>query len=111
MIILRLVTLILAAVVIAAPAHAGDAAAPLFGPEQYVRAGGIDISVPGYSVPSFVLWDGDDLPDLVVGQGSGIDLYGMVRVYLNRGTHGSPLFTDWFFVQAGGGDLQSPGGG
>ena len=108
---LRIVTILLAAAALAAPASAGAAAVPVFGPGQYVQAGGVDIDVPGYSVPSFVLWDGDDLPDLVVGQGSGIDLYGKVRVYINRGSPGAPLFTDWFYVQAGGGDLESPGGG
>ena len=83
----------------------------ILGPEQAVQAGGADISVPGYSVPSFVRWDGDGLSDLIVGEGSGLTGFGKVRVYINRGTPGNPLFTDYFYAQAAGSDLQSPGGG
>ena len=31
----------------------------VLGPEVIVQAGGAAIDVPGYSVPSFVAWDGD----------------------------------------------------
>ena len=81
------------------------------GPVQVVQAGGSDITVPGYSVPSFVHWDGDGLKDLVIGEGSGITGYGLVRVYLNSGTPGNPQFNGYFYAQADGSDLQSPGGG
>lgn len=80
------------------------------GPAEFVPAGGIDIAVPGYSVPSFVPWDGDDLPDLVVGEGSGT-YTPKVRVYLNVGTESAPLFTTYFYAQANGSDLTVPGGG
>jgi hypothetical protein len=83
----------------------------ILGPEQAVQAGGADISVPGYSVPSFVHWDDDGLKDLVVGEGSGITGFGRVRVYINSGTPGNPLFTGYFYAQSEGSDLQSPGGG
>ena len=76
-----------------------------------MQAGGIDLWVPGYSVPSFVHWDDDGLKDLVVGEGSGVTGFGLVRVYLNSGTSGNPIFTGFFFAQANGSDLQSPGGG
>ncbi len=88
-----------------------SAAGLVLGPEQTVQAGGADISVPGYSVPSFVHWDDDGLKDLVVGEGSGITGFGLVRVYLNIGTPGNPVFTGFFYAQANGSDLQSPGGG
>ncbi len=88
-----------------------SAAGLVLGPEQVVQAGGADISVPGFSVPSFVYWDDDGLKDLVVGEGSGMTGYGLVRVYLNSGTPGSPVFTTYFYAQANGSDLQSPGGG
>ena len=49
---------------------APPAAADLYlGPEELVQADSVDIQVPGWSVPSFVYWDGDDLKNLVVGEG------------------------------------------
>jgi len=88
-----------------------SAAGLVLGPEQAVQAGGVDISVPGYSVPSFVDWDDDGLKDLVVGEGSGLTGFGYVRVYLNSGTPGSPVFTGYFYAQSNSSALQSPGGG
>jgi len=87
------------------------AAGLVLGPEQIVQAGGTDLYVPGYSVPSFVHWDDDGLKDLVVGEGSGVSGYGLVRIYLNAGTPGNPVFNGFFYAQAEGADLQSPGGG
>ncbi len=101
------------AVIMAAFLLAGAVSAPAsvyLGAEQYVQAGGFDIDVPGYSVPSFVFWNGDDLPDLVVGQGSGTT-QAKVRVYLNVGTAEQPVFPDYFFVQSEGVDLVVTGGG
>ena len=74
------------------------------GPEEVITAGGLAIRVDGYSVPSYVDWDGDGLKDLVVGEktSSGV---GMVRVYPNKGTAGSPEFDSYFFVQSGSHDL------
>ena len=91
---------------------AGPAAAHVsFGPEELIQTGGNDIDVPGFSVPSFVHWDGDALPDLVVGEGGlGLD-DGKVRVYLNGGTAHEPAFTGFFYVQSNGMDLASPSGG
>jgi hypothetical protein len=80
----------------------------LLGPEQYVQAGGADILVSGYSVPSYTYWDGDELMDLIVGEGGDP---GKVRVYLNVGTLGSPQFSDFFYAQSQGADLTVPGGG
>ena len=63
---------------------AGQAAGQLnLGPEQCVQSDGLDIAVPGYSVPSFVYWDGDDLKDLIVGEGSGTET-ARVRIYLEK---------------------------
>jgi hypothetical protein len=88
-----------------------SAAGLVLGPEQAVQAGGVDIAVPGFSVPSFVFWDDDGLKDLVVGEGSGMTGFGLVRVYLNSGTPGSPVFTGYFYAQSNSSALQSPGGG
>lgn len=83
----------------------------VLGPEGLVQAGGVDIDVPGYSVPSFVFWNSDTLKDLVVGEGGGGVTEGKVRVYLNVGTPGNPQFNDYFYVQSSGADLISPGAG
>ncbi len=77
------------------------------GPEEVVQAGGKDIVVPGYSVPSFEDWNGDHLGDLIVGEGGG-GLSGKVRVYLNVGTESDPCFVNSFYVQADGRDLTCP---
>ena len=76
------------------------------GSEEFVQVGGVDIGVPGYSVPSFTYWNSDDLPDLVIGQGSGSSTPGKVRVYLNDGNDTEPNFSDFFYAQkADGNDL------
>lgn len=80
------------------------------GPERFVKAGGIDIHVNDYSVPSFAHWDDDGRPDLIVGEGSGSER-GRVRVFLNEGTPGDPRFSDFFLAQSNGGPLTLPGGG
>ncbi len=80
------------------------------GPEEIVQAGGIDIDVPGYSVPSFVDWNNDSLPDLVVGEGGG-GYTGKVRVYENVGTSSSPAFSSYTYVQSAGADLTCPASG
>jgi hypothetical protein len=82
----------------------------LLGAEELVQAGGIEIAVPGYSVPSFVLWDGDGLRDLLVGEGGG-GVPGKVRVYRNVGTATAPVFVDHSFVQSEGADLTLAGFG
>jgi len=81
------------------------------GPEQIVQAAGADLMVPGYSVPSLVDWNEDGRPDLMVGEGSGATGPAKVRVYLNQGTAGAPLFDDYLYVQSGGRDLSLPGSG
>lgn len=80
------------------------------GPDELVEAGGVDISVPGYSVPSFVDWNNDNLQDLVIGQGSGTQPV-KVRVYLNVGTQSNPQFSGYFYAQSLGADLTTTGSG
>ncbi|MFH1277317.1 MAG: T9SS type A sorting domain-containing protein [Candidatus Eisenbacteria bacterium] len=101
-------TLVLLVIVVSpAAAFAGTA----HGPEETISAGGVEIAVPGYSVPSFAFWDGDALPDLLVGEGGGAYPDGKVRVYPNVGTLSEPLFDGWFYVQSDGEDLICPGSG
>jgi hypothetical protein len=80
-------------------------AALQLGPAQTVQADGADISVPGYSVPSWVDWNSDGLKDLLVGQGGGVSLQGKVRIYLNVGSGSQPVFSSYAFAQAAGSDL------
>lgn len=81
------------------------------GPEQIMQAGGSDIDVAGFSVPSFVDWDNDGLEDLVIGEGGGGITQARVRVYLNKGTSVEPQFSSYFFAQSAGSDLVVPGSG
>jgi hypothetical protein len=81
-----------------------------FGPVRLVQADGATIVASGYSVPSLVPWNGDALPDLVVGEGSGT-VPGKVRVYLNVGTTSEPEFSTFFYAQADGADLTVTGSG
>lgn len=80
------------------------------GPEELVQAGGVEIAVPGYSVPSFEDWNNDLLKDLIVGEGGGA-VPGKVRVYLNVGTEADPCFADYFYAQSDGQDLACPAQG
>lgn len=81
------------------------------GPGQLVQSAGLDITVPGYSVPSFVDWNDDGLMDLIVGEGSGGSPSAKVGVYLNTGTAGAPQFSGSFYAQSVGSDLIETGSG
>jgi hypothetical protein len=77
--------------------------------EEIIQSGGVDIDVPGYSVPSTADWNDDGLPDLIVGEGGS---EAKVRVYVNvSGTQGAPEFDGYAYAQAGTTDLVEPGGG
>ncbi|MBC8367975.1 VCBS repeat-containing protein, partial [bacterium] len=78
------------------------------GQEEIVQAGGIDIQVDAYSAPCHGDWNGDDLPDLLVGDG-GIIYAGTIHLYLNVGVLGNPSFSDAGHIQAGEADLEVPG--
>ena len=80
------------------------------GPAVLVPADGVAIDVSGYSVPSFVDWNNDNLNDLIVGEGGGYE-DGKVRIYLNVGTEADPQFSKPFYAQSNGMDLTCPGSG
>ena len=73
------------------------------GPQQIITAGGADIDVGYYSVPSFVHWNEDGKKDLVVGEKNGA--LGQVRVYLNQGTAAVPSFDAFQYAQSNGSAL------
>ena len=99
--------ILLACVLAAASARTfADGSVLNLGPEELVQAGGVDIDVGTYSVPSFDYWDSDDHKDLIVGAGNG-----KVRVYLNVGTESDPQFSDYFYAQSNGSDLYCPPSG
>ena len=92
-------------VAVAVTASAAPAAADFaLGPEELVQAGGSAVAVSGYSVPSFAFWNGDALPDLIVGEG-GSGFAGKVRVYLNEGQPAAPQFSSFSYAQSLGVDL------
>lgn len=102
---IRLLTVVAAA--FAFPAVCSHAHLML-GAEQLIQSGGVDIDVPGYSVPSTADWDSDGSPDLIVGEGAAT---GKVRVYLNEGTALEPQFSSYVYAQSLGSDLVITGGG
>jgi hypothetical protein len=107
----RSVATTLVLIAVAACWCSGPAAADLLlGPGQAVQAGGIDIAVSGYSVPSATDWNADGRPDLIVGEG-GSGFAGKVRVYLNNGTAAAPLFGGYSYAQTASGDLECPASG
>jgi len=73
------------------------------GPETIIQADGADITVPGYSVPSFEDWNSDGRNDLVIGEGGAT--IGKVRVYLNTGTPSNPEFAGYSYAQSNNSDL------
>jgi len=81
-----------------------------FGPQELVQADGVDIVVPGYSVPCFADLNNDKLNDLVIGEGGGFG-DAKIRVYSNVGTEASPQFSDYFYAQSSGADLTCPASG
>jgi hypothetical protein len=101
----RTVALLASVVTASLSISSPGSAALLLGSAQIVQAAGADILVPGYSVPSWVDWNGDGLKDLVVGQGGGASPQGKVRVYLNVGTGSQPAFSGFVYAQSGASDL------
>jgi hypothetical protein len=82
------------------------------GPEEIVQAGGLDIVVPGYSVPSLFDWNNDGLQDLIIGEGGGFG-DARVRFYLNIGTESEPMFLNnlFLYAQSYTSDLTCPASG
>jgi len=107
---LTLVTLVFGVVMMIPNRGFSDDSSLNLGPEELVQTNGVDIQVPGYSVPSFVDWNNDNLKDLVVGEGGGFG-DAKVRVYINVGTESNPQFLDYFYAQSNGFNLTCPASG
>jgi len=57
----------------------------------------VDVQRGGNAAPFFGDFDGDGLPDLLVGE----QCEGRMRIYRNEGAVGQPLFKDYEYFQAG----------
>lgn len=88
-------TIVLATMMAATMALAGDLAPPV-----QVHAGGqpIDVGLVGHSAPFYGDVDGDGLNDLLVGQFDE----GQLRIYRNLGTNASPRFEGYRWFEAAG---------
>jgi hypothetical protein len=65
----------------------------------------VDASV-GHAAPFVMDFDGDGLPDLLMGQYSDCQL----RIYRNVGTKAEPKFKAFAYFKAGGREIRLPGG-
>jgi len=69
----------------------GTDAAPVFGAADTVRIGEADrpaiLDVGFRATPHYVDWNGDEVPDLVIGA-----LDGLIRLFANEGSAAEPLF-------------------
>jgi hypothetical protein len=77
----------------------GERSAELAAP-VHVEAGGrpLDVERSGHAAPFVADFDGDGLPDLLVGQYHE----GRLRIYRNKGTRARPKFDTYEWFRAGG---------
>lgn len=76
-------------------------------PGQALLAGEALLSPGSQSIPCVADWNGDGLPDLIVGYQTAAKL----ALYLNSGTPGQPVFSTFTTLQAAGTDICLPSGG
>ena len=79
----------------AAPPPRSELAAPV---KLTADGKAIDVGRSGHAAPFVGDFDGDGLPDLLVGQFHE----GRLRVYLNKGKKGAPRFDSWTWFTADG---------
>ena len=84
-----------------------------FGAGQNIQASGVDILVGRFAMPIFDDWNSDGLNDLIVGEGvfESPFSYGQIRVYLNQGVAGAPVFGSSFYAQTTAGPVRVPSEG
>jgi hypothetical protein len=96
-------------VLLAGSTAAATAAGPLneLSAPFRVEASGkpIDVEI-GHAAPLVADFDGDKIPDLLVGQFGG----GKLRIYRNTGTAAAPKFGAFAWFNAGGAEGKVPSG-
>ena len=73
-------------------------------PQTNLLASGVTLNPGSYTIPCVADWNGDGLPDLIVGYQPAWK----VAVYTNSGTLAQPVFTTLFNIQADGADIVMP---
>jgi hypothetical protein len=73
-------------------------------PQTNLLANGVALNPGSYTIPCVADWNGDGLPDLIVGY----EPAWKVAVYTNSGTLALPVFTAFNNIQAGGTDIVMP---
>ena len=58
----------------------------------------LDVQGIGHSAPVYADFDGDEVPDLIVGEFKS----GACRIFKNYGSARDPVFKDFKFMEAGG---------
>ena len=89
-------------------AAASVSGGPVFEPPRKLQAAGkvIQTEYPGYASPCLADLDGDNVPDLLVGQFHA----GKIAVYKgSRSEDGKLSFGERTWLQAGGADAEVPG--
>jgi hypothetical protein len=81
----------------------GTALAYAFDKEQPLQAAGKPVHVEGDAGPFAADWDGDGLPDLIVGSGDG-----SVSLYRNTGTAKAPKLSDRVALVSAGDGYDNP---
>ena len=94
----RILFVVTAILLLSSPAFAQGPS--LADPFQVVLADGSMLDVQGisHSAPVYADFDGDKVPDLIVGEFKG----GACRIYKNHGSAHDPVFKEFKFMEAGG---------
>jgi len=84
-----------------------EAEPPMLQPARRILAGGTDLNPGSQAIPCVADWNGDGLPDLILGYQPAFK----IAVFLNSGTASEPVFSTFTNIQAGGADIYMPAGG
>ena len=84
---------------------------PVFCSVTYIQDENGTIDIGNYSDTWVGDWNGDGLKDLIVGAYSyNTPDWGKMRVYENKGTNETPVFSSFYYMQADGVDIVASSG-